>query len=83
MFLGRFEILFCCIALTFIKIALADRDFYDILNVDRDADISEIKSAYRKLAKKVHPDKNPDDPDAAARFQDLTDAYQASYLIFY
>lgn len=83
MLLGRFAILFCCIALTFIKISLADRDFYDILNVDRDADTSEIKSAYRKLAKKVHPDKNPDDPDAAARFQDLTDAYQVSYLIFY
>ena len=63
-------------ALIGFEAVLCGRDFYDILGVERDAEIKEIKIAYRTLAKKVHPDKNPDDPDAPARFQDLSDAYQ-------
>lgn len=40
------------------------KDFYTILGVDKSADEKEIKKAYRRLAMKYHPDKNPDDPSA-------------------
>merc|ERR1712241_571751 len=52
------------------------RDFYKILGVSKKADTNTIKKAYRKLAKELHPDKNPDDPDAESRFQDLGVAYE-------
>ena len=52
------------------------RDFYDILGVSRDASAKQIKKAYRTLAMKYHPDKNPDDPDAQAKFHDINDAYE-------
>ncbi len=51
------------------------RDYYDILGVSRDADEDEIKKAYRKLAIKYHPDKNPDDKDAEDKFKEATEAY--------
>lgn len=50
--------------------------FYDILGVKSDSTPSEIRSAYRKTARKVHPDKNPDDPDAEKKFRELSAAYQ-------
>lgn len=53
-----------------------DRDFYSILGVKRGATTYEIKKAYRKLAAQLHPDKNPDDPEAASKFQDLGAAYE-------
>jgi len=55
---------------------LGGRDFYKILGVSRRADTNQIKKAYRKLAKEMHPDKNPDDPTASEKFQDLGIAYE-------
>ena len=51
------------------------RDPYSVLGVAKDADSAAIKSAYRKLAKKYHPDQNPDDPKAKERFNEATAAY--------
>ena len=52
------------------------RDFYKILGVSKDAATSQIKKAYRKLAVKYHPDKNPDDEDAVHKFHDINEAYE-------
>src|SRR6056297_3061782 len=51
------------------------KDYYDILGVDKDADQKEIKKAYRKLAKKYHPDMNKDDPQASEKFKEISEAY--------
>jgi len=51
------------------------KDYYAILGVSRDASQEEIKKAYRKLALKYHPDKNPDDPSAEERFKEINEAY--------
>lgn len=50
-------------------------DYYEVLGISRNADANEIKKAYRKLALKYHPDKNPDDKDAEAKFKDISEAY--------
>jgi molecular chaperone DnaJ len=52
------------------------RDYYDVLGVGRDADDAQIKKAFRGLARQFHPDVNPDDPDAEARFKELAEAYE-------
>ena len=54
------------------------RDFYKILNLPRSATLNQIKKAYRKQAKELHPDRNKDDPKAQERFQDLGAAYEVS-----
>ena len=54
---------------------MAKRDFYDVLGVKKGADASAIKSAYRKLAMKHHPDRNPDDKKAEEKFREATEAY--------
>ncbi|WP_457638104.1 molecular chaperone DnaJ [Oceanithermus sp.] len=51
------------------------KDYYAILGVSRNASQEEIKKAYRKLALKYHPDKNPDDPSAEERFKEINEAY--------
>ncbi len=51
------------------------RDYYEVLGVDRNADEDTLKKAYRKLAKKYHPDMNPGDKDAEAKFKEATEAY--------
>ena len=51
------------------------RDYYEVLGVDRNADDATLKRAYRKLAKKYHPDTNPGDKDAEAKFKEASEAY--------
>ncbi len=55
---------------------MAHTRLYDALGVKPDADVSTIKKAYRKLAKQYHPDKNPDDAKAEARFKEVSAAYE-------
>ncbi|MEJ2560915.1 MAG: DnaJ domain-containing protein, partial [Anaerolineae bacterium] len=52
------------------------KDYYKILGVDKNATEKEIKSAFRKLARQYHPDVNPDDPQAEARFKEINEAYE-------
>ena len=51
------------------------RDYYEVLGVDRTADDATLKKAYRQLAKKYHPDVNPGDKEAEAKFKEATEAY--------
>jgi molecular chaperone DnaJ len=57
--------------------AAGPRDFYEVLGVSRKASQDEIKKAYRELARKWHPDRNPDDPAAEERFKEIQQAYDA------
>lgn len=52
------------------------RDYYEILSVERTADAEEIKRAYRRMAMKYHPDRNPGDAEAEARFKECSEAYE-------
>ena len=51
------------------------RDYYEVLGVSKDADEDTLKKAYRKLAKKYHPDANPGDKEAEAKFKEVNEAY--------
>ena len=53
---------------------MAKRDYYEVLGVARDASAAEIKKAYRRMAMKFHPDRNPDDADADAKFKEASEA---------
>lgn len=55
---------------------MANKDYYSILGVDKNASDDDIKSAYRKMAKKYHPDLNKDNPDAAEKFKEVNEAYE-------
>ncbi|MBX2873804.1 MAG: molecular chaperone DnaJ [Saprospiraceae bacterium] len=55
---------------------MAKRDYYEVLGVSKSADQSEIKKAYRKLAIKFHPDKNPDNKEAEEKFKEAAEAYE-------
>ncbi len=52
------------------------RDYYEILSIERTADGEEIKRAYRRMAMKYHPDRNPGDADAEAKFKESAEAYE-------
>ena len=54
---------------------MAKRDYYEVLGVDKNASADEIKKAYRKLAVKYHPDKNPGDKEAEEKFKEAAEAY--------
>ena len=56
--------------------AAQKRDYYEVLGVAKDATADQIKSAYRKLAMKYHPDRNPDDPSAKEKFSEISEAYE-------
>ena len=55
--------------------AESKRDYYEVLGVSKDADEDTLKKAYRKLAKKYHPDANPGDKEAEAKFKEASEAY--------
>ncbi len=55
---------------------MAKKDFYDVLGISKGASDAEIKKAYRKLAKQYHPDANPDNKEAEARFKEISEAYE-------
>lgn len=55
---------------------MSKRDYYEILGVNRDCDEDDIKKAYRKLAMKHHPDRNPDNPKAEEHFKEAKEAYE-------
>ena len=55
---------------------MSKRDYFEVLGVSRDASAEEIKKAYRKLALKHHPDRNPGDREAEERFKEVTEAYE-------
>src|ERR1051326_2556914 len=55
----------------------AKRDYYEILGVDKSASAEDIKKAYRKMAVKYHPDKNPGDKEAEESFKEVGEAYEA------
>ena len=55
---------------------MSKRDYYEILGVGKLADEKDIKKAYRRIAMKYHPDRNPDDPEAEEKFKEATEAYE-------
>ena len=55
---------------------MAKRDYYEVLGVDKNADESTVKKAYRKIAMKYHPDRNPDNKEAEDKFKEAAEAYE-------
>ena len=55
---------------------MAKRDYYEVLGVSKTAGDDEIKKAYRKLAMKYHPDRNPDNAEAEDKFKEASEAYE-------
>lgn len=55
---------------------MSKRDYYEVLGLDRGAEEGDLKKAYRRLAMKYHPDRNPDDPEAEEKFKEASEAYE-------
>ena len=55
---------------------MGKKDYYDVLGVSKSVSKDDLKKAYRKLAMKYHPDRNPDDSQAAEKFKELSEAYE-------
>ena len=55
---------------------MAKRDYYEVLGTEKGAGDADLKKAYRRLAMKYHPDRNPDDPEAEVRFKEAKEAYE-------
>src|SRR5450631_4062581 len=55
---------------------MAKKDYYEVLGVNRDVSEEDLKKAYRKLAMKHHPDRNPDNPKSEERFKEAKEAYE-------
>ncbi|MGM1050811.1 MAG: molecular chaperone DnaJ [Pseudomonadota bacterium] len=55
---------------------MSKRDYYEVLGLERGADTKDIKKAYRRLAQKFHPDRNPDDETSAEKFREVSEAYE-------
>ena len=55
---------------------MSKRDYYEVLGAAKDASAQDLKKAYRRLAMKYHPDRNPDDEEALAKFKEAKEAYE-------
>ena len=58
---------------------MAKRDYYEVLSVTRESTESELKIAFRKAAMQFHPDRNPGNKEAEAKFKEVNEAYAVSY----
>ncbi|MBU0767199.1 molecular chaperone DnaJ [Patescibacteria group bacterium] len=72
----KYTIIFSQPAFTSVKILPMPSDFYSILGISRDASKDDIKKAYRKLSKELHPDKNKGDKDSEHKFKEVNEAYE-------
>ena len=59
---------------------MSKRDYYEILEVSRDSSQAELKKAFKKKAMKFHPDRNPDNPEAAKKFKEAAEAVSYTHL---